>query len=167
MAVGALLMTGVVVSSWMAVRATRAEQEARAVNAFLRDDLLAQASANIQARPDNKPDPNLTVRTALDWAAANVSGRFEKQPLVEASIRETIGVTYRDLGLYHEAEQQVERALELRRGVLGEKHPDTLNSMDDLAALYRYLGKYAQAEPLYTKVVRSGVAYSARSIPIR
>jgi serine/threonine protein kinase len=56
-AFAALLVAGVIVSSWLAVRASRAEQEARAVNDFLQNDLLAQASANRQARPDVKPDP--------------------------------------------------------------------------------------------------------------
>ena len=149
----ALLVTGVVVSSLMAVRASRAEQEARAVNDFLQNDLLAQASANKQARPDNKPDPDLKVRTALDRAAAGIEGKFALQPLVEASVRQTIGDTYQDLGLYPEAQRQVERALDLRLRVLGEKHPDTLISMSSLASLYRNQGKVAQAEPLYLKVL--------------
>ncbi len=149
----ALLAAGVVVSSLMAVRANRAEQEARAVNDFLRNGLLAQASANKQARPDNKPDPDLKVRTALDRAAAGIEGKFEKQPLVEASIRQTIGETYRDLGLYPEAQRQVERALELRRQSLGDNHPDTLISMNSLASLYESQGKIALAEPLYLKVL--------------
>src|SRR5262249_32914826 len=95
-----LLVAAVVVSSWMALRATRAEQQARAVNAFLRDDLLAQASAGNQATPDIKPDPDLKVRTALDRAAARIEGKFAAQPLVESSIRFTIGDTYLELGLF-------------------------------------------------------------------
>ena len=149
----ALLVAGAVVSAWMAVRANRAEQEARVVNDFLQKDLLAQASASKQARPDNKPDPNLTVRTALDRAAAKIVGKFDKQPLVEASIRQTIGDTYNDLGLYPEAERQIERAVDLRRHLMGEKDPDTLKSMHRLALLYEYRGKHAQAERLLTKVV--------------
>jgi eukaryotic-like serine/threonine-protein kinase len=43
------------------------------------------------------------VRTALDRAAAGIAGKFEAQPLVEASIRRTIGKTYEDLGLYPKA----------------------------------------------------------------
>src|SRR5262249_9223797 len=90
----ALLVTGIAMSSWMAIRASRAEQEARAVNDFLRNDLLSQASAYQQARPDTKPDASLTVRTALDRAAARIAGKFGTQPLIEASIRQTIGNTY-------------------------------------------------------------------------
>jgi serine/threonine protein kinase/tetratricopeptide (TPR) repeat protein len=148
-----LLVTGIVVSGWMAVRASRAEQEARAVNDFLRNDLLAQASASKQARPDARPDANLTVRTALDRAAANIAGKFEKQPLVEASIRQTIGDTYGDLGLYPEAQRQVERALDLRRRLLGEGHPDTLSSMSSLVVVYNGQGRYTQAEQLATKLL--------------
>jgi eukaryotic-like serine/threonine-protein kinase len=37
--------------------------------------------------------------------------------------------------------------------VLGEENPDTLNSMHNLAVLYRDEGKYAQAEPLFTRVL--------------
>ena len=135
----------------------RADDEAataKAVNNFLQQDLLAQASAKQQARPDSKPDPDLKVRTALDRAAAGIEGKFDKQPLVEASIRQTIGMTYRDLGLYPEAQRQLEKALSLRRRLLGEEHPDTLASMGDLAVLYRDQSKRTQAELLLAKVLK-------------
>jgi eukaryotic-like serine/threonine-protein kinase len=149
----ALLVAGVMVSAWMALRAGRAEAEARAVSEFLQNDLLAQASANNQARPGTKPDANLTVRTALDRAAARIEDKFAGQPSVEASIRQTIGTSYFDLGLYPEAERQVERALELRRRTLGEEHTDTLKAMATLTLIYGTQGKFAQAEPLNTKAL--------------
>ena len=77
-----LLIAGVIVSSWMAIRATRAEREAlrqrnvaESVSDFLQNDVLAQASANTQAGPAIKPDPDLKVRTALDRAAARIYGQ--------------------------------------------------------------------------------------------
>ena len=136
----------------------RADQEAAtalAVNNFLQNDLLAQASARVQSRPDTKPDPNLKVRTALDRAAAGITGKFDRQPGVEASIRQTIGKAYFDLGVYPEAQRQWERAVELRRRVLGQDHPDTLTSMNDLADAYRVQSAYKQAEPLFTKVLET------------
>jgi eukaryotic-like serine/threonine-protein kinase len=150
-AVLVVLLAGVAVSAWMAVRASRAEAEARAVSEFLQKDLLAEASASTQAGPNAKPDPHLEVRTVLDRAAARIPGKFQKQPLVEASIRQTIGEAYADLGLFSEAEQQEQRALTIRGRILGEAHPDTLESMDRLAILYRLEGKYAEAEPLRKK----------------
>lgn len=134
-------------------RADNEAATARAVNQFLENDLLAQASASVQARPDTKPDPDLKVRTALDRAATRLAGKFDRQPLVEASIRQTIGDTYTDLGLYSDAEAQVSRALALRHRVLGDLHRDTLTSMHKLAILYWRRAKYGDAEPLFIKVV--------------
>jgi eukaryotic-like serine/threonine-protein kinase len=149
----AVLVVGVVVSTWMAVRAGRAEQEAQVVNDFLLNDLLAQASSRNQARPGTKPDPDLKVRTALDRAAARIEGKFRSQPALEASIRDTIGRTYTDLGLYSDAQQQLERAFLLRRGSRGEQHTETLDTGSHLADLYMKQGKYDQAEALLTKVL--------------
>ena len=154
-AVFLVLVAGVVTSTWQAVKARRAEartkQEsaiAQAVNDFLQNDLLAQASAAAQSGPSAKPDPDLKVRTALDRAAERIEGKFAKQPEVEAAIRNTIGQTYTDLGIYPEARKQLERALDLQRRVLGPEHPDTLKSMNNLAVVYVHEGKYAQAEAL-------------------
>ena len=134
----------------------RADDEAntaKAVRDFLQNDLLSQASAASQALPNSKPDPDIKVRTALDRAAARLSGKFGRQPLVEASIRQTLAETYEALGLYPEAQQQVERALELRRRERGENDPDTLKTAYTLAWLYFDQGNYKQAEDLYTRVV--------------
>ena len=107
------------------------------VNTFLQSDLLAQASANTQARPNAKPDPDLKVRTALDRAAARIAGKFERQPDVEAAIRDTMGQTYLDLGLFPAARTQLERALELERQVLGVQNPKTLKTVYRLGAWIR------------------------------
>ncbi len=151
----ALLAAGVVVSAWMAVKASQAEQQARAVNDFLQKDLLAQASAANQSQADGKPDPNLKVRTVLDRAAATVATKFAKQPVVEASIRQTIAETYRDLGLYPDAERQLTRALELRRRLLGPSHPDTVQTLFTLAMVAREQGNRAQAESLFSQVLEN------------
>jgi len=153
--VGALAV-GLGAALWQ-VRVVRIEQQradtqaatARAVTEFLQNDLLAQASPNM-AGPASAPDPDLKVRTALDRAAARIGSRFEKQPLVEASIRQTIAEAYLDLGLYAEAQRHFERGLELRRHALGERHPATLEILNNLADTYSEQGKYQQAEALYT-----------------
>lgn len=133
-------------------RADEQAATAKAVNDFLQNDLLAQASPNSQANPNTRGDPDLKVRTALDRAAAKIAGRFDAQPLVEASVRMTMGRAYRELGQFPEAQREYERALKLRRLELGDKHPDTLEATDGLGAVYRDQGKYAQAEPLLASV---------------
>jgi tetratricopeptide (TPR) repeat protein len=37
--------------------------------------------------------------------------------------------------------------------VLGPEHPDTLNTVNNLALLYDVQGKYVQAEPLYQRAL--------------
>jgi serine/threonine protein kinase len=131
-----------------AVIARQAEQTAQAINTFLRNDLLAQASTDTQSESNAKPDPHLEVRTALDRAAARLSGKFDTQPEVEAAIRDTIGQTYYDLGLYAPAQTQLELAVKLYRQALGVESPKTLGAMNDLASATSHFGQYAQAEAL-------------------
>jgi non-specific serine/threonine protein kinase/serine/threonine-protein kinase len=129
-------------------RADTEAATAAAVDGFLQNDLLAQASAITQAGPGAKPDPDLKVRTALDRAAIRIEGKFAQQPEVEAAIRDTIGQTYDDLGQYPEARKQLERALELQRRVLGPENPKTLRSLDGLGRVAINQGKGSEAEEL-------------------
>jgi len=135
------------------VRARDEAATANAVKDFLQNDLLAQAGASAQAGPDNRPDRDLKVRTALDRAASRIEGKFQGLPLVEASIRLTIGKTYQDLGLYPEAQAHMERALTLQRQALGPEHHETLQTSTLLADLYALETKYAQAETLFANVL--------------
>ena len=79
-----------------------------------------------------------TVTYMLDAASKNLEGLFKSQPLVEASIRETIGWTYRQLGELKAAEPHLERALKLHQEQLGAEHPETLDSVGYLAWLRQY-----------------------------
>jgi serine/threonine protein kinase/Tfp pilus assembly protein PilF len=154
-AVFVVLVLGVVASTWEAVQARRAEAKARqqsaiaqAVNDFLQNDLLAQASASNQSGPSAKPDPDLKVRTALDRAAGRIEGKFNNQPEVEAAIRETMGNTYADLAQYAESRKQLDRAADLERRVWGPENPRTLSTLNHLGRTAWHQGKYSEAETL-------------------
>lgn len=156
------LTAGTGVALWQAHRAVAAQRRAdteaataRAVNDFLQRDLLSQAGSAAQAGPGRAPDPDIKVRTALDRAAARLNGKFATQPEVEAAIRQTIGDTYLDLGLYADSEKQTERALELRRRVLGAHHKDTLKSAEALSEVYQDEGKFAAAEALLNNLLEA------------
>jgi eukaryotic-like serine/threonine-protein kinase len=152
-------------------RAESESETAKAVEAFLNKDLLAQVAAQIQAGPGTKPDPDprvgtspfslskprnptgvkpdpdLKVRTAFDRAAGKVGERFARRPTVEASIRYTIGEAYFHLGLYAPALEHLERALALRRRELGSDHPGTLETVAAIGVLHLADGKTSQAAP--------------------
>ena len=157
-----VLIAAATISIWQSVRATRQRERAdseaaaaKAVNDFLQNDLLAQASAANQSGPDANPDPDLKVRTALDRAAARITGKFDQQPEVEAAIRETIGQTYIDLGLYPQARAQLERARDLYRRVLGPNNPKTLRTMSILGRIAQLQGKYPESEALLSPTLES------------
>jgi serine/threonine protein kinase/tetratricopeptide (TPR) repeat protein len=150
----AVLLAGVAVSTWQAVRATKAQtnsrksaETTRAINKFLIEDLFDAAT------PEEAQGRQVTVEEVLDKAAAKIDGAFPDQPEVEAGVRLAIGSAYRQLGLYPKAEPHLRRALELRRGVLGAEHEDTLNAMNQLGQLCAYQEKYDEAELLYRQAL--------------
>jgi serine/threonine protein kinase/Tfp pilus assembly protein PilF len=149
-----VLIAASVISIRQSLRANREAAVAQAVNSFLQNDLLAQASAATQSER-TKLDPDLKVRTALDRAAVRITGKFDRQPEVEAAIRDTIGQTYVNLGLYPEAEKEFERALELRRRVLGTNDPETLKTLGQLGMAYFFQSNYAQAESLLSQTLEA------------
>src|SRR5262249_23484548 len=124
----------------------------------------AQASARRQVLTAIKPDPEIKVRTLLDRAAARIEGRFDQQPLVEASLRRTIGWTYRELGL-SAGLPHLERAVELYRHHRGEEHSKTREAEEVAAGAYVLDGNYAKAEKLYTKVADSGSRAQGEEAP--
>ena len=121
----------------------RAESEAatsKAIGDFFQN-LLAQASAEGQAGRTTTPDPHLEVRTVLDRAAGNIGREFTGRPLVEASIRQTIGEAYLNLALFTESQDHLERSLTLFKQELGETDTRTLKIMEDLGQLHLARGE--------------------------
>jgi tetratricopeptide (TPR) repeat protein/tRNA A-37 threonylcarbamoyl transferase component Bud32 len=149
-----VLAAAVAVSTHFAFGQTRQAKIARAVSDFLTEDLLGAAAEQIPHAPKGE---DVRVRDLLDDAAtrldeaAGPGGRFEDEPLVEASIRATLAETYRLLGQLNESEPHAVTALDLRTRILGEKHPDTLWSMKHLVSLYFDQGRRPEAEPLCVK----------------
>jgi serine/threonine protein kinase len=97
--VAAAIVIGLVVSTVMYFQAEQARAEAerqasisKAVNEFLNNDLLASFN------PDRAKGHEVTVMEILDNAAARLEGKFKDAPLIEASIRDTLGMTYISLG---------------------------------------------------------------------
>ena len=88
-------------------------------------------------------DDNILAR-----AAVMMEQEFADQPLVEASLCQTIGDTYLKLGLYSDAMPQMMRALEIRRRILDDDHPDTLWSVNGMGSLLSRMDRYEEAEVL-------------------
>ena len=52
-----------------------------------------------------------------------------------------------------EAEQMHRETLELKEKLLGREHPDTLGSMNNLAAVLSSQGKYSEAEQMHRQTL--------------
>jgi len=131
--------------------AARAEHEAAKAQQATRfvQQMLSGVDPEVAGSLDKK-----LMRMILDDAAARIETELVSQPEVEASIRATIGSTYQAIGEYPRAQAHLEQALEIRQRVLGEEHPDTLGSMNDVAVLYQDQGRYADAETLFKRSLK-------------
>ncbi len=92
----------------------------------------------------------LIDRTILAPAAAALDRQFADQPLIDARLRQTLADRYRELGLLDEALALQRRALETRKKLLGDDHPDTLASVDALGRLFSMRGSPSEAKPYLT-----------------
>jgi tetratricopeptide (TPR) repeat protein/predicted Ser/Thr protein kinase len=145
----AALLAATIVSTWQAVRATRAEADAlaraaekQAVLDFVEQQVFAAA------RPEGQEGGrgyDITLRQAIEAALPFVDKSFRDQPLIEARLRMTLGMSFHYLGEYRTAAEQCEAARSLYARHLDPDHPDILTSMDRLAMSYRELGRLLDA----------------------
>jgi serine/threonine protein kinase len=164
-----VLVAGVVISTWQAIKASQAKSralreaaKARAINDFLIKDLLAQGST------DNNPvGAKITIRELLDRASTKIDHNkaFAEEPEVEAAIRLTIGNAYNDVCLFEQAGQHLLRALDIRRNVLGAEHPDTVTAMGILAQVLMNQGRMAESEDYYRQILAAMRRISAEDYP--
>ena len=120
--------------------------KATAVTAYIQEIFSSIDPAESHGR-------EVSLHEVFDAAAAEVSIRFEGQPLVEAAIRHTLGVTYHGLGEYEPAREQLALALQIREQHLKEDHPDVLATVRSLADAFASLARWSEAEPLYRRVL--------------
>jgi tetratricopeptide (TPR) repeat protein len=107
------------VSTWQAVRATRAERlaesrlaQAESVTGFLQDMLAA-------VQPEEAQGREVTVHEVLDRAAADLdAGSLADQPQVEMALQRTLGMTYRSLGQYDTSARHLQRGRALADSLL-------------------------------------------------
>jgi len=160
------LLCGTVLATWQATRAREAERQALSARddaaEQLRKAKRSEARANavlkfFQDKVLSAPRPkgqegglsrDATVREALDRAEPEIATAFAGEPLVEASIRDTLGVSYQYLGEHEKALAQHKRVIALRRQELGPGHPETVEGMNGLAIILLQTGKPAEAQEI-------------------
>ena len=74
--------------------------------------------------------------------------------LTKATLLDALGKSLLSLGACDQANSAFEESLRLRKTKLGPEHPDTLDSMNNLALGYDAAGRHAEAFPLYEQTLR-------------
>ena len=120
-------------------RATAEAAKAGAIDSFLLDALGA-------ADPWSKGSRNVSLLDALRQAQDKALTSLASQPLVEASVLQTIGTTFSNLAEFPEAEKALKASLDLRAKAAGPKSADAAESLSALSEMYTLWKKYAEAE---------------------
>ncbi|MBP7052471.1 MAG: tetratricopeptide repeat protein [Phycisphaerae bacterium] len=149
------LAVGTIVSTMSAIGQARAREEAdrqsriaQTTVDFLTEDLLASID------PEKARGREVTVREILDMAAEEVGSRFGHEPVIEASIRMTLGRTYEALGEYPKAVKHLLRAHELCETSLPAEHPTSLRSLGALGWVCFRQGLHEDAAVLLSEALR-------------
>ena len=117
--------------------AVAARVEADRVVEFL-ESMLASAEPG-------RGGPDATVRELLDESAQRLSADLTSLPSVRARLHTTLGRSYQALGLFDTALAQYEIALELRRALQGDHHPDVATCYSGIATLQSLRARYPEA----------------------
>ena len=159
LALVAVLLAALAVSSWLYLRAesanTRALSEAaraQTVTKFLTDDLLSAANPFLAA------DPNITVKDLLKTAAGDLGHRFAPGSLDRAAIEQAIGNAYVGLSQPDRALPLLNEALAIRRKVLGDASPQTEAVRLDIAELNNRNLNYKDMQAQGESVLAAGRA---------
>ncbi len=140
----ALLVAGAAAFAWQASVAER-ERDRALISRARSDAITSFLTRMLEAADPSRSGPAVTVHEVLDDAARRLDQELGGEPLVQASLRGTIGKTYQSLGLYPEAEKQLREALRRKLELLGASHLDVAESRCDLATVLYSTNQLAEA----------------------
>lgn len=155
------------VSSWLALRATRAEalaqQRYELAEGARREAVASQEESDLvvqyldQMLDSVKPEElgrDVLVRDVLEAAARTIDRDLRDRPRIEARLRDTIGTSFLSLGDFAAAEQQLLKAEEIRLRELGPEDSLTIGTRVNLAGLRFRQGRYDEAFEIAREAVR-------------
>lgn len=161
------LCIGLAGTTYGMVRATERTRlaEERRKNAEQLASLLEQMLR--EAHPHEAKGRGYTVRQMLDEFDRKFSGGLSDQPLVEASLRTTMGTGYRVLGEYAKARPHLERALQLGQAIVPHSAVAEGKALCELARLEHDEGAYDKAIAGFSRAAalfKSDPALKARAV---
>lgn len=126
------------------VRAAAEAEKAGFINRFYTEMLRAADPA--------RDGRDVRVVDVLEQAAEHFMDDYSDQPVLQATLQNTIGIVYIGLGLFPEAEPFLRSAVDTRRRTFGDNHPETLEATTNLAGVLEKLGRWPEAETLTRRI---------------
>lgn len=135
------------------LKATKAERKAveEAETAQQVSDFLVELFK--VSDPSEARGNTITAREILDKGAERIDQELSEQPLIQARLMDTMGMVYRNLGLYDAASSLLDQALNKRRQALGKDDLVVSESLHHLATLLYAKGDFSQAEKLFREAL--------------
>jgi non-specific serine/threonine protein kinase/serine/threonine-protein kinase len=122
-------------------RANREAETARQVSTFMVG--MFETTNPFQGRGKNVP-----VGEVLDRGAQRIATELRDQPEVRATLMDTMGRVYYDLGVYDQAARLVQDALTYRERTSGRDSLPVASSLNTLGAIKTEQGDYTAAEEM-------------------
>jgi eukaryotic-like serine/threonine-protein kinase len=138
------LVAGVIGTTLMLFRATRAERSARQEAETSRRTTEFMVGLFEVADPGEARGNTITAREILDEGAKRIRRELQEQPLVQARLMNTMGNVYRNLGLFHPSKDLLREASDVRTRALGQDHPEVAATWNDLAFTCYRLGAFEE-----------------------
>jgi serine/threonine protein kinase len=157
-AIGALLFIFLIAfATTVAIQARRIARERDRAN---REAASSKRVSDFMKNMFRVPDPSeakgnsVTAREILDKGSKEIETGLANDPEVQARLMYTMAQTYENLGLVAQAAPLNQRALEIRRRVLGHRDPDTLVSLNAIGIDAYYQGHYDEAEKIFGELLQ-------------
>jgi eukaryotic-like serine/threonine-protein kinase len=152
----ALVLLGIGFAISLAIERNRARREAdssKRVSDFM-------AGMFKISDPSVSRGNSVTAREILDKASEQIETGLGQDPQVQARLMQTMGITYRGLGLYEQAHTLLEHAVRIQTRTLGPDNPETLRSLAVLGSVVKGQGGFADSE----KLLRRALAGQQRTL---
>jgi serine/threonine protein kinase/tetratricopeptide (TPR) repeat protein len=141
---GVVLVVATGISTWQAIRASRAEIAAR--ERLAESEAISKFLTEVFQSPDPARDGRtITVAETLGAAEKRLETDLASQPARRANLQATLGSTYHALGLYREAISLQEKVRDYYLAAYGLENTNTLKAMQDLALSYDGVGRSEEA----------------------
>jgi tetratricopeptide (TPR) repeat protein/tRNA A-37 threonylcarbamoyl transferase component Bud32 len=147
--VAAVLVLGVVGTTAGMLRALSAERgmQRELTRATEVKQIITEMLGSINPTIAQGQD-NALLKGILDDTAKRLLQGEITDELIAAELHHIIGVAYRDMGLWDEADQHVPVALEIRKRLLGEDDPATMDSVHEMTAVHAFKKRWKTMDEL-------------------